>query len=381
MRGASSPLGLLLCRPHRQAHRSARLSMRCVRPLLVAAVCLLFVLTAATSAVMADPSERAHPIIPMRHLQGTYPVSRLADQVQLHGDGVVEIVVYYPGYSTRLERLQRITEGPFPVAIFSPGFGADAEEYHEFLEPLCSCGCVVVGASWHYEDDREDDWVYTEHGTILDHLDEEAADWRSPLYGIPDTSLCGAFGHSRGGRTAFMASSEESRIRAVAAWMPPLDNASQVTQSIPKLLFAGGQDDVCPPNVWQESLYESAETPIVYILRHEDTHGVSTDFQGHITECFLRMHVLGDASMEPEVYGEEIKARAATGEFRLRMRTSSGEYDSAPETDVDADGANGGDAASPEWIAAALLVVIAVATVLLLRKRLTRLFGVVRRSP
>jgi hypothetical protein len=344
-------------------------------------VCLLFVVTATTSAVLAFPSDRAPFITPKAHLQGTYPVSRLADQVQLHGDGAVDIIIYYPGYSTRLDRLQRIREGPFPVAIFSPGFGADAEEYHDFLEPLCSCGCVVVGASWNYENDREDDWVYTEHGTILDYLDAEAADWRSPLYGIPDTSVCGAFGHSRGGRTALMASSEEPRIRAVAAWMPPLDNASQVAQSIPKLLFAGGKDEVCPPDVWQESLYESCEAPVVYVLRHEDTHGVSSDFQGRITECFLRLHVLGDGSMETEVYGEDIKAQAATGEFRLRMKTSVEEYDSESWMQPVEDGTTQDDGAGPAWAVATLLLVIAVAMAVLFRKRWTRLLkGVPRGS-
>ena len=171
-----------------------------------------------------------------------------------------------------------------------------------------------------------------------------------------------------------MASSEESRIRAVAAWMPPLDNASQVTQSIPKLLFAGEEDDVCPPDVWQESLYESCESPVVYILRHADTHGVSSDFQGRITECFLRIHVLGDTSMEPEVYGEDIKAQAATGEFRLRMKLSGGDYDSAPEMDIALNGTTGGDAAGPVWAVAALVLVTVVAIGFLLRKRWTRPF-------
>jgi len=347
-----------------------------VAPVLLCVTCFLI---AIQMPATGSPCGDARPHWPGTVEEGPYSVDQLNDQVALSSGGSVNIVVYYPGYSSRIERIQRISEGPFPVVIFSPGFMADAEaEYYHFMEPLATYGCVVVGASWIYEEDREDDTVYMEHGTLLDYLDMEGGDWRSPLYGMPDTTVVGAFGHSRGGRTAFMASSVEPRIRAVAAWMPPLDNASQVEQSIPKLLFAGGEDEVCPPDVWQEPLYSTCDAPIVYLLRHINDHSVLDSFHGQMTLQFMRLHVLGETALEPELYGEPIKEQAATGEFRLRIKTSGEVYDSAPEADASPDGTAGDDPTGNAPTVLALAIIVVIAAAILFRRRLARLF---RRAP
>ena len=324
---------------------------------------------------VAEAGEPADPIVPPQQDSGPYPVSTLDAITSLSTGEDVLLVIYYPGFSSRIERVQRITDGPFPVVIFSPGFGTPADEYRECLEPLASFGLVVVGASWEYRDDREDDTVYKEHGTILDYLAGEAADWRSPLYRLVDTSRCGAFGHSRGGRTAFMASSVEPRIVAVAAWMPPLDNMSDVGESIPKLLFSGEIDDVCPPDVWQDPLYAACDPPVVYVMRYGGDHSALVDFHGHITECFLRFHMLGETAMEPEVYGDQIKSEAQAGEFRLRIKTAGGEYDSAPEdvgTKATPSGSEGGGATTAIIVLAAICV---AAVAIIFRQRFLRLLG------
>jgi dienelactone hydrolase len=336
---------------------------------------IIFVIIAAPRFPIAQADEPARVDGPLQGTVGPYPVSSLHYSIALSSGDDVLVVVYYPGFSSRIERLQRISDGPFPVIIFSPGFDTPADEYQEYLEPLASYGFVVAGASWAYQDDREDDTVYKEHGTVLDYLAGEAADWRSPLYRLVDASRCGAFGHSRGGRTAFMASSVEPRIVCVAAWMPPLDNASDVRQPIPKLIFSGDIDDVCPPDVWQEPLYAACGPSVVYVMRYNGDHSPLVNVHGHITECFLRLHVLGDDAMEPEVYGDAIKAKAQSGEFRLRIKTANGEYDSAPEevgTKTTPPSGKGGGATSALVVMA---VVCVAAAAIIFRRRLLRLLG------
>jgi hypothetical protein len=177
-----------------------------------------------------------------------------------------------------------------------------------------------------------------------------------------------------------MASSVEPRIVAVAAWMPPLDNASDVRQEIPKLIFSGDMDDVCPPDVWQDPLYAACGPPVVYVERYHGDHSALIDVHGHITECFLRLHVLGETAMEPEVYGEQIKAKASAGEFRLRIKTADGGYDSAPE-DVGAKTIPSSDEGGRTTTALVLLAAVSVASAaFIFRRRLLRLLRLSRGS-
>ena len=350
----------------------------CTRVTIQALVMIAII--AAPLFHIAQAGEPANEESPLQDNPGPYPVSTLNAIIPLSTGEDGYLIVYYPGYSSRIERLQRITEGPFPVIIFSPGFGTDAQEYEEYLEPLASFGLVVVGASWEYKEDREDDTVYKEHGTILNYLATQAADWRSILYRLPDTSRCGAFGHSRGGRTAFMASSVEPRIVAVAAWMPPLDNTSDVKNSIPKLLFSGDMDDVCPPDVWQDPLFAACDPPVVYVMRYNGDHSALPDVHGHITECFLRLHVLGESAMQSEVYGDKIKGKASAGEFRLRIKTADGEYDSAPEEVGAKTAPPSSGAGGPMTALVVLAAVCVVAAAFIFRRRLLRLLGLPRGS-
>jgi dienelactone hydrolase len=263
-----------------------------------------------------------------------YPVSALRFTIMMSSGKPADVIVYYPGYAGPRERMQRISEGPFPTVVFSPGAGASGDDYADALKPLAACGFVVAGVGWDYESDREKDVAYKDHGKVIDEIKSRGEDWRSPLYRLPDTSNCGAFGHSRGGRTAFMASSVEPRIKAAGAWMPTLNNGSAVAKDIPKSLFSGSKDETAPPANWSTPLYLSCEEPIMYVEAYNGTHGVEADIHVNITKSFFKYHLQKDQSAETDVYGDAIKKRAESGEFRLRIKASTGDYDSDPNATV-----------------------------------------------
>jgi len=245
---------------------------------------------------------------------------------------MVAIEIYYPGYDRWLDKPDRDNAAPFEVIIFSPGAGGDATAYEDYLNYWASWGFVVAGASWSYEHDREQDVAYLDHGKVLDLLDQKGAEgnWRDPFNGVPDTSQVGAVGHSRGGRTAFMATSQESRIVCASAWMPTLDNSSEVSEGVALQLFGGEVDDIAPPVNWTDPLYESVGDDIVYIEVFGGGHGTDMDIHPVMTFHLFMFHLKGDTGVEGDLYGGNLMDRAEAGEFRLRMKMGGEEYDSHP---------------------------------------------------
>lgn len=266
---------------------------------------------------------------------GEYPVFVERSEIEMSSGHTVDLTIYYPGYNRLLDKQSRDRDAPFPVVIFSPGAGGTGvAPYTNLVSDLATFGFIVVGVNWYYEDNRENDVAHMDHTKVIDQIGDMSDTRSSPLHDLADTSNCGAYGHSRGGRAAFMASSVDDRINSVCAWMPTLNNASSIDQSSNKLLFAGIFDEVAYPSGWTDPLYESCGPSIVYVITNGD-HTPNEEIHGDITFKFFRYHLKEDSSMEPEVYGDEIKQRARSGEFHLKIKTVDGEYDSGLSEDVD----------------------------------------------
>jgi dienelactone hydrolase len=103
-----------------------------------------------------------------------------------------------------------LTRGPFPLVLFSPGFGNKASQYRSQLEDLASHGYVVAGLD-HAVD-------------TLDSFEKRASLWaedilrakedllQSSLRQAIEVDKIGAFGHSLGGRAAAAACLLDSKI-------------------------------------------------------------------------------------------------------------------------------------------------------------------------
>jgi len=119
--------------------------------------------------------------------------------------------------------------GPFPIVLFSHGFGASRLYYSHLLVGIASWGFVVVSAD------------YLERGLLAEATNATAADTpavdlhtmfsslsateaasasaSSPLHGLADAGKVAAVGHSAGGQTAFDAL-RDPRVDVAVGWEP-----------------------------------------------------------------------------------------------------------------------------------------------------------------
>ena len=331
------------------------------------AVLILVIGTTGTWIGSGEPFE------PLQLDPGPWPIFHEMEFIDMTSGAMVSVDIYYPGYDRWLDKFARDDATPFEVIIFSPGAGAEASAYEDYLNYWASWGFVVAGVTWEYEYDREEDVAYLDHGKVLDLLDQKSAegDWRDPFNGVPDTSRVGTVGHSRGGRTAFMATSQESRILCASAWMPTLNNSDEVSEGAALQLFGGDTDDIAPPDEWTDPLYESIDSNIVYIEVFGGDH--STDRELHPVMAFnlFLYHLKGDRSVESGLQGDRLMGQAEAGEFRLRMKMGGDEYDSHPELSESPKGAPTSDPSNGSQIGLGLvLIFIGIAfLVYLIKKR------------
>ena len=297
---------------------------------------------------------------------GPWPVLTERGGVLMTSDIPVFVDIYYPGYDRWLDKYYRDQAGPFEVIVFSPGYGTPATAYEDYLNYWASWGFVVAGVSWEYEDDRADDVAYQDHGKVLDLLDQMASegDWRDPFYGVPNTDRSGAVGHSRGGRAAFQATSQEDRILCASAWMPTLNDSLEVGGGASLQLFGGDADEIAPPDEWQVPLYESIDDDIVYIEVFGGDHGTDRDLHPVMALDLFRFHLKDDRSVESNLQGDELKGRAESDEFRLRMKMGGEEYDSHPELSPQPTPPTGDDTSGSGGVFLFLIIALGLGTLI-----------------
>ena len=119
--------------------------------------------------------------------------------------------------------------GPFPIVLFSHGFGASRLYYSHILTGIASWGFVVVSAD------------YLERGLLAQATNSKIPtlppstcgpcsrrspppnrprrDRSSPLYGVANPQKVAAVGHSAGGQTAFDALKDQ-RVAMAVGWAP-----------------------------------------------------------------------------------------------------------------------------------------------------------------
>lgn len=121
------------------------------------------------------------------------------------------------------------SRGPFPIVLFSHGFGAARLYYSELLVGLASWGFDVVSADYlergllaEATSSKVPDSPAVDQATLvssLEAVEAASADPSSPLHGTADAHLVAAVGHSSGGETAFDAL-DDPRVRTAVGWAP-----------------------------------------------------------------------------------------------------------------------------------------------------------------
>src|SRR5262249_25602819 len=133
---------------------------------------------------------------------GPHKVDRTAlSQVQSGTSRTIDVQVWLPA---------DLSNGPFPLLLFSPGYGSKPTDYQSQLEDLASHGYVVAGLD--HAADTLDSFEQRASLWAKDILSAKEELLDSPLSRGIDANRIGAFGHSLGGRAAAAACLLDSRI-------------------------------------------------------------------------------------------------------------------------------------------------------------------------
>lgn len=224
------------------------------------------------------------------------------------------MTIYTPGGATAA-----------PLVIVSPGFQMARTQYASYAQHLASWGFVVVLAD------------YADTGFFADHqglADDVSAVIDHAIATLPiDAEKIGAAGHSLGGKISVFAASQDARIRAVVAWDPvDSNNPSVAPQKMTTMTTAiamvgettnasGGGMPCAPAAENFEQFYAAAPSPALSLTvigaDHMDwVDDPSCGFCGfcaagaadpslartvtkRLDVAWLRLHLLGDATMEP----------------------------------------------------------------------------------
>ncbi len=178
------------------------------------------------------------------------------------------------------------TDGPFPLVLFSHGFGSFRLDASTLLAGIASWG-FVVAAPQHIERDRAalvTDSVVREPATdvqvLLDTI-ELVGGADGQLEGLADTASVGAVGHSAGGRAALTALSEPE-IDVAVGWAAAGRGEVEVVEK-PSMNIAA-VIDVLIPLEQIEGTYEELAAPKRLVVIDGAGHNSFTDICASVRE-------------------------------------------------------------------------------------------------
>jgi dienelactone hydrolase len=175
------------------------------------------------------------------------------------------------------------TKGPFPIVLFSHGYGGERLYYSTLLTGIASWGYVVVSAD------------YLERGlaaqalgsktrptaaldssimaSSLTAVEQASASSASVLHGAADPTRVAAAGHSAGGETAFDAL-DSPRVATAVGWAPVGPVGTPARKPV-MLIGAEGDQVVTPHSV--QATYDSFKGPKVLVEISGEGHNTYTD--------------------------------------------------------------------------------------------------------
>lgn len=227
---------------------------------------------------------------------GPYWVGRQELVVDDRTEDVLVTTIWYPALNPdaagqtpesneyrQLDLVPDDSQGPYPLVIFSHGFGANAANYATLIEHIASYGFVVIAPSHiHDEDDIFDGSI-----AIRVHEVKQAIDFADflngaggALEGVIDTETIAVMGHSAGAITTFGAGGAPMNLNSIeAAPLCPDDNdplCDNLEADIQTVLSTYGlesapADGILPP-AWDERV--DAIIPIAGYAYHYGLEGI-----------------------------------------------------------------------------------------------------------
>ncbi|MFN0279520.1 MAG: alpha/beta hydrolase family protein [Pyrinomonadaceae bacterium] len=175
--------------------------------------------------------------------------------------------LYYPalqaGQNTPLEPAGR----PYPAVTFGHGFFQAVSTYQSTLEHLATHGFFVIATN-------SESGIAPNHQNFandlrysLTFLEQENANSTSVLFTGVAVDRFGASGHSMGGGASILATSQDTRIRALAnlaaAETNPSAKAAMPLITVPFSLPSGSTDTIVPVAINGQEMYTLGKPPKV----------------------------------------------------------------------------------------------------------------------
>ncbi|NNN00806.1 MAG: hypothetical protein HKL86_03115 [Acidimicrobiaceae bacterium] len=193
-------------------------------------------------------------------------------------------VVRYPSSGSGPLR----SKGPFPLVIFSQGYGVAPESYVHLLNSWAAAGYVVADPAYPFTSPNSpgglvrSDIVHhpNDLSAVITTLLTESASSSGVLSGLIDPSRIAVIGHSDGGDVALAAVANDCcrdpRIKAAIllsgaelAWFP---GKYFTTPGVPLLVVQGSIDYNLNPVPCSVALYNEAPRPKYYLSMIGQTH-------------------------------------------------------------------------------------------------------------
>ena len=175
------------------------------------------------------------------------------------------------------------SKGPFPVVLFSHGFGASRLYYSHLLAGIASWGFVVVSADYlergllaqatHSSVPDTPSRDLTTMFSSLATTEEASAMPTSPLYRSVDAHKVAAVGHSAGGQTAFDALNDP-RVSTAVGWAPVGPSGPPSHKPV---MIIGEQEDVALTPATLSREFARFPGSATYIQISGEGHNTYTD--------------------------------------------------------------------------------------------------------
>lgn len=205
--------------------------------------------------------------------------------------------------------------GPYPLVVFSEGYGFDPETYAPLLDAWAMAGYVVVDPVYPFTAPTSPSGLV--RSDIVNHpadlrfvitsmLGDSAASGGT-LAGMIDSAEVGVIGHSDGGDVSLAVANNsccrDSRIKAAVilsgaelAWFAGVYYSQP---AVPMLVVQGTNDDINPPSC-SVQLYNQASQPKYFLSLAGQTHtsaytqaGQPLDVVAKVTTDFLNGYLKG----------------------------------------------------------------------------------------
>jgi hypothetical protein len=190
-----------------------------------------------------------------------------------------------------------------PIISWANGTLFGIADYQKLLEHWASHGFVVIAAHTNTTAGG------VTHKAGIDWLTAEAARNGSPYFGVLDTKMVGAAGHSQGGGATIAAGAQKSGPTSLVTTLPLMpilsfesDKTILGKQTVPMLNINATMDDRDPSGAIPNQIYDAANAELVqaaYIGIHEDAMSVAMFAP---TLAWFRLRLMGDTAARQTFY-------------------------------------------------------------------------------